>query len=149
MSASVVEGALPAISSAGTGLIEFLIVPTGLETAYIRGNAQLAAGQGSSAAAEFQKILDHNGLVWNCGAGALAHLGVARANAPQAKNSTGADAGAARIRALASYKDFLTLWKSADPDIPILPAGQGRVRGVAIANSSRPLRQCALVGSVR
>ena len=47
-------------------------------------------------------------------------LGVARANALQARNATGADADAARFRALAAYKDFLTLWKDADPDIPIL-----------------------------
>jgi eukaryotic-like serine/threonine-protein kinase len=87
---------------------------------YIRGEAYLAAGQGSAAAAEFQKILDHSGIVWNCWTGALAHLGVARANALQAKTSQGADADAARVRALAAYKDFLALWKDADPDISIL-----------------------------
>jgi serine/threonine protein kinase len=87
---------------------------------YVRGEAYLAAGQGSAAAAEFQKILDHNGIVWNCWTGALAHLGVARANALQSRISQGADADAARVRALAAYKDFLTLWKDADPDIPIL-----------------------------
>ena len=80
----------------------------------------LAAGQGSAAAAEFQKILDHSGIVWNCWTGALAHLGVARANALQSRTSQGADADAARVRALAAYKDFFTLWKDADPDIPIL-----------------------------
>ena len=77
-----------------------------------------------SAAAEFQKILDHSGIVWNCWTGALAHLGVARANALQARTfqgqGQGADADAARVRALAAYKDFLALWKDADPDIPIL-----------------------------
>jgi tetratricopeptide (TPR) repeat protein len=110
------ESALPPLEF---GQIEFLIILTSLETAYIRGNAYLAAGQGSPAAAEFQKILDHGGLMWNCWTGVLAHLGVARANALQAKNSTGADADAARVRALAAYKDFLSLWKDADPDIPI------------------------------
>ena len=80
----------------------------------------MAAGQGSAAAAEFQKILDHSGIVWNCWTGALAHLGVARANALESRTSQGADADAARVRALAAYKDFLTLWKDADPDIPIL-----------------------------
>ncbi len=79
----------------------------------------LAAGQGN-AAAEFQKILDHSGIVWNCWTGALAHLGVARANALQSRTPQGADADAARVRALAAYKDFLTLWKDADPDLPIL-----------------------------
>ena len=99
---------------------------------YVRGEAYLAAGQGSAAAAEFQKILDHSGIVWNCWTGALAHLGVARANALQAKTSQGADADAARVRALAAYKDFLTLWKDADPDIPILKASQSGVREAAV-----------------
>jgi serine/threonine protein kinase/Flp pilus assembly protein TadD len=87
---------------------------------YVRGEAYLAAGQGNAAAAEFQKILDHSGIVWNCWTGALAHLGLARANALQSRTSQGADADAARVRGLAAYKDFLTLWKDADPDIPIL-----------------------------
>jgi tetratricopeptide (TPR) repeat protein len=87
---------------------------------YIRGQAYLAAGQGTAAAGEFQKILDHNGIVGNCGTGALAHLGVGRANVLQSRTSQGADADAARARALAAYRDFLTLWKNADPDIPIL-----------------------------
>jgi len=87
---------------------------------YVRGEAYLAAGQGKEASVEFQKILDHSGIVWNCWTGALAHLGVARANALQAKTMQGADADASRTRALAAYKDFLTLWKDADPDVPIL-----------------------------
>jgi eukaryotic-like serine/threonine-protein kinase len=87
---------------------------------YVRGNAYLAAGQGDSAAAEFQKIIDHSGIVWNCWTGALAHLGVARANALQLRASQGADADAARVRALAAYEYFLTLWKDADPNIPLL-----------------------------
>jgi serine/threonine protein kinase/Flp pilus assembly protein TadD len=87
---------------------------------YIRGEAYLAAGQGPQAAAEFQKILDHNGIVGNCWTGALAQLGVARANALESRTSQGADADAARVRALAAYKVFLALWKDADPDLPIL-----------------------------
>jgi eukaryotic-like serine/threonine-protein kinase len=87
---------------------------------YIRGQAYLGAGQGKAAVAEFQKILDHSGIVWNCWTGALAKLGVARANALEARRLTGADADIARRRALASYKDFLTVWKDADPDVPVL-----------------------------
>jgi serine/threonine protein kinase/tetratricopeptide (TPR) repeat protein len=102
------------------GQIQFMINLSCLYSIYVRGQAYLAAGQGSAAAAEFQKIIDHNGIVWNCWTGALAHLGVARANALQSRTSQGADADAARVRALAAYKDFLTLWKDADPDIPIL-----------------------------
>ena len=99
--------------------ISFMDNITCLYTAYIRGEADLAAGQGRDAGVEFQKILDHSGVVWNCWTGALAHLGLARANALEAKHSQGADADAARVRALAAYKDFLTLWKDADADIPI------------------------------
>jgi hypothetical protein len=112
--------ALQAASPIELGQILFLNNISCLYHVYVRGEADLAAGQGSAAAAEFQKIIDHSGIVWNCWTGALAHLGVARANALQARNSQGADADAARVRALAAYKDFLTLWKDADPDIPIL-----------------------------
>jgi hypothetical protein len=87
---------------------------------YVSGEADMAAGDGSAAAIEFQKLLHHSGIVGNCWTGALAHLGVARANALQSRTSQGADADAARVRALAAYKDFLTLWKNADPDTPIL-----------------------------
>ena len=106
------------------GEIQFAINLSCLYPAYVRGEAHLAAGQGAQAAAEFQKILDHSGIVWNCWIGALAHLGVARANALESRTSQGADAEAARVRALAAYKDFLTLWKDADPDIPILKEAQ-------------------------
>ena len=112
--------ALQAASSIELGLIPYYNSISCLYPAYVRGEAYLASGQGKAAAAEFQKILDHSGLVWNCWTGALAHLGVARANAVQARTSQGADAEAARTRALAAYKDFLTLWKDADSDIPIL-----------------------------
>ena len=111
---------LQAASAIELGQIQFVNNISCLYHVYVRGEAYLAAGQGSAAAAEFQKILDHSGIVWNCWTGALARLGVARANALQAKTSQGADADAARVRALAAYKDFLALWKDADPDIPIL-----------------------------
>ena len=77
---------------------------------YMRGEAYLAARQGGDAAAEFQKILDHRGIVWNLPIGALAHLQLGRAYALQGD----------MLKARAAYKDFFTLWKDADPDIPIL-----------------------------
>jgi hypothetical protein len=112
--------ALQAASPIEFGSIQFANNISCLYHVYVRGKAYLAAGQGSAADAEFQKILDHNGIVWNCWTGALAHLGVARANALQSRTSQGADADAARVRALAAYRDFFALWKDADPDIPIL-----------------------------
>ena len=110
----------PALPPIEYGQIEFIANLSCLYPTYIRGQANLAVGDGAAAVVEFQKIIDHSGLVWNCWTGALAHLGLARANALQAKNAHGAESDAARVRALAAYKDFLTLWKDADPDIPIL-----------------------------
>jgi tetratricopeptide (TPR) repeat protein len=81
---------------------------------YVRGEAYLAAHQGSQATAEFQKILDHPGVVLNEPIGALAHLGLARAYVLQGETA----------KARAEYQDFLTLWKDADPDIPILIAAK-------------------------
>ena len=125
--------ALQSASATEFGLVPFANNTSCLYPIYVRGEAYLAAGQSSPAAAEFQKILDHSGIVGNCWTGALARLGVARANALQASSAhvgTGtspvqpgkspADADAARVRALAAYKDFLTLWKDGDPDVPIL-----------------------------
>ncbi|MGB7586155.1 MAG: hypothetical protein WBM11_15025, partial [Terriglobales bacterium] len=114
---TALQAAVPPIE---LGELEFVANISCLYPTYIRGKAYLAAGQGGAAAAEFQKIIDHSGIVWNCWTGALAHLGVARANALQSRTFQGADADAARVRALAAYKDFLTLWKDADPDIPVL-----------------------------
>jgi tetratricopeptide (TPR) repeat protein len=126
--------ALQAASPIELGQIAFVNNISCLYPTYVRGEAYLAAGQGKEAAAEFQKILDHSGIVWNCWTGALARLGVARANALQAgyarvgtgvspvhaEQSSAADRDLARSRALTAYKDFLSLWKDADPDIPIL-----------------------------
>ncbi len=81
-----------------------------LYSVYVRGEAYLAAGQGAAAAAEFQKILDHRGIVVSDPIGALAHLQLARAFAMSGD----------RTKAKAAYQVFLTLWKDADPDIPIL-----------------------------
>jgi len=115
--------ALNTLQSASTielGYIPFVMNVSCLYHVYVRGDAYLAAGQGSAAAGEFQKIHNHSGIVWNCWTGALAHLGVARANALQSRTSQGVDADSARVRALGAYKDFLMLWKDADPNIPIL-----------------------------
>jgi eukaryotic-like serine/threonine-protein kinase len=122
-SVSALRAALPA-STLELGQIGFVLNLSCLYPIYFRGEAYLAAGQGRDAAAEFRKILDHSGIVWNCWTGALARLGVARANALQVKTFQGADADAARVRALAAYKDFLILWKDADPDIAILKQAQ-------------------------
>jgi predicted Zn-dependent protease len=87
---------------------------TALYPVFVRGEAYLAARQGSEAAAEFQKILDHRGIVLFEPIGALAHLGLARAYALQG------DA----VKARGAYQDFLALWKEADTDVPILLAAK-------------------------
>jgi eukaryotic-like serine/threonine-protein kinase len=102
------------------GTINFFLYP-----AYLRGAACLAAGQGSAAAFEFQKILDRPSVVSNEIIGALAHLGLARAYALQAGVSLGAaPSGSADpdtlAKARSAYQDFLAIWKDADPDLPIL-----------------------------
>ena len=90
--------------------IQFVNNLSCLYSIYMRGQAGLAAGQGGAAAAEFQKILDHGGIVWNCWTGALARLGLARAYKLSGD----------QVKARAAYEDFLALWKDADPDVPIL-----------------------------
>jgi eukaryotic-like serine/threonine-protein kinase len=87
------------------GEIAFELNYACLYPVHIRGEAYLAAGQGAAAATEFQKILDHRGLVQNCPTGALAHLGLARACALQKDTS----------KTRAAYLDFLTLWKDGRP----------------------------------
>ena len=77
---------------------------------YLRGNAYLMAHRGKEAAAEYQKILDHSGVVLYSPISALAHLQIARAFMLQGETA----------KARAAYQDFLSLWKDADPDIPIL-----------------------------
>jgi serine/threonine protein kinase/tetratricopeptide (TPR) repeat protein len=90
--------------------IQFVNNLSCLYSVYIRGEAYLAAGQGSAAASEFQRILDHSGIVWNCWTGALARLGLARAREQSGE----------KTKARSTYEDFLALWKDADNDVPIL-----------------------------
>ena len=77
---------------------------------YLRGESYLVLHDGRGAAAEFQKFIDHRGLVGNFPWGALARLGLARAYALQGDTA----------KARAAYQDFLTLWRDADPDVPLL-----------------------------
>jgi eukaryotic-like serine/threonine-protein kinase len=86
----------------------------GLHSAYVRGEALLAARQYREAAAEFQKILDHRGLVGADPIGALAHVQLGRVFA--------LSGNAARARE--AYQAFLALWKDADPDIPLLKSAR-------------------------
>ena len=81
---------------------------------WARAEAYRVAGQGAEAAREYQKILDHRGIVTNGPIGALAHLGLGRAYMLEG------DAAKARV----AYQDFFALWKDADPDIPILIAAK-------------------------
>ncbi len=81
---------------------------------YVRGQVYLALHEGKEAAAEFQKFIDHRTIVANSPLAALAHLGLARAYAVQGETA----------KARTAYQDFLTLWKDADPDIPILIAAK-------------------------
>ena len=83
---------------------------TNLYPVFVRGLAFLAEKQGSAAAEEFQKIVEHPGIVVNEPIGALAHLNLGRAYAMAGDTA----------KAKTKYQDFLTLWKDADPDIPIL-----------------------------
>jgi len=89
---------------------EYLLGAGNLYPAYVRGLAYLAAHDGAEAAAEFQKIVDHQGIVICDPVGALAHVQLGRAYALSGD----------KTKAKSAYRDFLTLWKDADPDIPIV-----------------------------
>jgi eukaryotic-like serine/threonine-protein kinase len=100
-SAAVYELGIP-----GSGIFPF----GNLYPVYVRGEAYLAARKPIESVAEFQKILDHRGIVLYDAIGALARIGMARAYVMQGDTA----------KARAAYQDFLTLWKNADPDIPAL-----------------------------
>jgi eukaryotic-like serine/threonine-protein kinase len=106
--AQAVEELVPAAA------LELSWVEPVLMPAYIRGQAYLMARSGPEAAREFEKILNHRGIVFYSPVAALTHLQLARAYALQGDS----------VKARAAYKDFLTLWKDADPDIPILVAAK-------------------------
>ncbi|MGA3211949.1 MAG: serine/threonine-protein kinase [Terriglobales bacterium] len=108
---------LQAGSAIELGQIMFTNNLSCLYPVYVRGEAYLAAGQGVTAAAEFQKIVAHNGIVWNCWTGALAHFQLGRSFALAGDNA----------KARAAYDDFLTLWKDADPNIPVLKEARAEV----------------------
>lgn len=93
---------------------EFLLGAGSFYPTYVRGLAYLAAHQGAEAAAEFQKILDHRGVVLCDPIGVLAHLQLGRAYALSGE----------KTKAKSAYHDFLTFWKDADPNIPILKRAQ-------------------------
>jgi tetratricopeptide (TPR) repeat protein len=120
----VIRAALDLRQGRGSKAIDDLEPATALELgdssaltlypAYVRGQAYLVTGDASKAAAEFQKFLDHPGIVLNSPLGPLAHLGRARAFARSGDSAKARDA----------YHDFIGLWKDADPDIPILKQAQ-------------------------
>jgi eukaryotic-like serine/threonine-protein kinase len=92
---------------------------------YIKAEAYRLARDGHKAAAEYQKILDHRGVVVNGPIGCLAHLGLGRAYALEAQSAQAADAESLRAKARTAYQDFFALWKDADTDIPILQEAKG------------------------
>jgi eukaryotic-like serine/threonine-protein kinase len=94
---------------------------------YVRGEAYLVAHQGTEAVAEFEKIIDHRGIVVSDPIGALALLQRARAFAVSGENT----------KAKAAYQDFLTLWKDADPDIPILKQAKAEYAKLQSATVSK------------
>jgi serine/threonine protein kinase len=93
---------------------------TALYPIYVRGEAYLSLHQGSQAATEFQKILDHRGIVWNEPIGALAHWQLGRAYVLQGDSA----------KAKSEYSVFLGLWKDADPDIPVLKQAKAEYAGL-------------------
>ncbi|HUI41603.1 MAG TPA: serine/threonine-protein kinase [Terriglobia bacterium] len=117
---------------------------------YVRGKADLALGRGSEAATEFQKILDHSGLVGNAPIGALARLGLGRAYALEAgvgavlePTQPGRPPAAppqpdALAKARAAYQDFLTLWKNADPNVPVLRQAKAEYAQIERASAPKP-----------
>jgi hypothetical protein len=99
----------PSIRQQCVFVVTLVLGAGNLYSAYVRGLAYVAAHHGAEAAAEFQKILDHRGLVICDPVGALAHLQLGRAYALSGDDT----------KARSAYQDFLSLWNDVDPDIPI------------------------------
>jgi len=120
------EDATGAIASLQMASSHELMIPSGppielvMLPVFVRGKAYLKAHQGSEASVEFQKLLDHQGLLGFSPIRSVASLYLGRAYALQGSPNAGPEADAARAKARAAYQDFLMLWKDADPDIPIL-----------------------------
>ena len=148
----VLAAAAPYELGIAPGTLSFALYPV-----YLRAEAYLAAQQGAAAAAEFQKILDHPGVVVNDPIGALAHLGLGRAYAleagiditpvphagpahaalpiPSGQVPGGATPGAL-AKARAAYQDFFALWKDADPDIPVLKQAKAEYARLGASTSA-------------
>jgi tetratricopeptide (TPR) repeat protein len=105
---------LQVASSYDLGVPENSTFSTNLYPVYVRGQAFLAARQGEPAAAEFQKILDHPGIVVGESIGTLTYLGLARAYRLSGD----------RDKAKAAYDEFFRLWKDAEADVPVLKEAQ-------------------------
>lgn len=103
-----------------TGPYELADTPSPLIPIYVRAEALLAAGQGGPAAAEFQKVLDHRGIVANSPLGSLGHLGIALAYARSGQTA----------KARTEYQNFLELWKQADDDNPVLKQAKAEYQKV-------------------
>ena len=106
------EGAAPYELGTADTFINYLY------PAYVRGQAYLRMHKGTAAAAEFQKMLDHRGIVQNFVTGSLAHVQIGRAYAIAGDTA----------KAKAAYQDFFNLWKDADPDSPILKQAKAEYR---------------------
>ncbi len=105
-------GILQAAAPYELGMLSVSAVNSALYPAYVRGLAYLIQGKsgGAGAAAEFQKIIDHRGLLWDRATGPLAHLGLARAEVMLGDSA----------KARTAYQDFLSMWKDGDADVPVL-----------------------------